>query len=161
MVKKCALFVALISFELILGFTYGFVLKQFVSAWICFLVAFFVPFVVLFYFSKNRQDVLVKLKRTFMLSLLLSAVSCGVIYYGNQLHAEFVGEYDVLVDYVNGRAGGCAYFIAPNGEEENVDLRDYRPIVSDDDCVEAGDTIRVREYIGVFGETYYVFVEEI
>ena len=78
-----------------------------------------------------------------------------------QCDAACVGEYDVIVEYVNGRGGGYADFTTPQGNEGSVDLHDYRLIIFDDDYVGVGDTIRVREYKGIFNELYYVFVEEI
>ena len=103
-----------------------------------------------------------KLIEILVLSLLAMSVFILVFSFGNQLRGEFIDEYDVIVEYVNGRGGGIAEFTTPQGKEGRVNLHDYRPIIFDDNnYVEVGDKIRVREYKGVFNQFYYVFVEEI
>ncbi len=160
MMKKW-IYVVLIVFEIALGLAYGLLLKNIVSIDICLITAFTIPFVVLFASSKSRQDMVIKLSEVLLASFLLTAVAVGVFSYGNQLRGEFIGEYDVIVEYVSGRGGGYADFTTPQGKAGCVDLYEYRPVIFDDDCVDVGDTIRVREYNGLFNEHYYVFVEEI
>ena len=150
----------LIIFEIVLGFAYGFLLQNIIPAEVCLFVAFLVPFFVISISSKSQREVYVKLIETSVLSLLLAAVFIAVFFGGNQFRGEFIGEYDVIVEYVNHRGGGYADFTTPQGNEGSVDLHDYRPIIVDD-YVDVGDTIRVREYKGIFNELYYVFVEEI
>ena len=150
----------LIIFEIVLGFAYGFLLQNIIPAEVCLFVAFLVPFFVIAISFKNQRKVYVKMIETFVLSLLLMAVFIAVFFGVNQWRGEFIGEYDVIVEYVNGRGGGYADFTTPQGNEGRVDLHDYRPIIVDA-YVDVGDTIRVREYKGIFNELYYVFVEEI
>ena len=159
--KKVWVFIVLTFVETALGVVYGFLLQNIIPVEVCLFVAFFIPFFIIFVFSKSQREVYVKLAETFVLSLLLAAVFIAVFFGGNQLRREFVGEYDVIVEYVNGRGGGYADFITPQGNEARVDLHDYRLIILGDDYVDVGDTIRVREYKGLFNELYYVFVEEI
>ena len=160
--KKVWVYLVLIIYEILLGLAYGLLLKNFVSIEICIIAAFGVPFAVFFMSLKNKKGTIRDLSEMIFASLLLTAVAIGVFTYGNQLHGEFVGEYNVVVEYMKARGGGYAEFINPQGKEGRVDLNDYRPIIFDDeDCVDDGDTIRVREYKGVFDETYYVFIEEI
>ena len=159
--KKGWVYSILIIFEIVLGLAYGFLLQNVIPVEVCLFVAFLVPFFVISISSKKQRDVYVKLIETSVLSLLLVAVFIAVIFGGNQLRGEFIGEYDVIVEYVNGRGGGYANFTTPQGNEGSVDLHEYRPIILDDDYVDVGDTIKVREYKGFFNELYYVFVEEI
>ena len=159
--KKIWIYFILIIFEIALGLAYGFLLQNTVPVEVCLFVAFLVPFFVISISSKSQREVYVKLIEVLVLSLLLMAVFIAVFFGGNQFRGEFIGEYDVIVEYVNGRGGGYADFTTPQGNEGSVDLHDYRPIIVDDDYVDVGDTIRVREYKGILNELYYVFVEEI
>ena len=159
--KKGWVYGLLIFFETVLGLSYGFLLQNIIPVEVCLFIAFLVPFFVIAISFKNQREVYVKMIETFFLSLLLMAVFIAVFFCGNQWRGEFIGEYDVIVEYVNGRGGGYAHFTTPQGNEGSVDLHDYRPIIGDDDYVDVGDTIRVREYKGIFNELYYVFVEEI
>ena len=38
--------------------------------------------------------------------------------------------------------------------------RQFRIIAIEDDYVNEGDIIAVREYIGLFGETFFIFVDK-
>ena len=102
----------------------------------------------------------------------MAGYSCAIVaFYGsfysifsgiNQLRGEFIGEYDVVVEDVYVKGGGSACCTTPQGEEGIVAFDDFRLIISDDDdVVEVGDTIKVRQYKGLFDKIYYVFVEEI
>ena len=159
--KKGWLFIVLIIFEIVLGLAYGFVLQNIVPVEICLIIAFFVPLFIVSTSFKKQRDVYVKFIEVLALSLLSMAVFIAVFFGGNQLRGEFIGEYDVIVEFVDGRGGGYADFTTPQGNEGSVDLHDYRPIIVDDDYVDVGDTIRVREYKGLFNEIYYVFVAEV
>lgn len=159
--KKIWLFILLLLFEIVLGLAYGLGLQNIVPVEVCLFIAFFVPLCIISVSLKNQRDTYVKLIEVLVLSLLSIAVFIAVFFGGNQLRGDFIDEYDVIVEYVNGRGGGCADFTTPQGNKGSVDLHDYRPIIVDDDCVDVGDTIRVREYKGLFNELYYVFVEEI
>ena len=159
--KKVWIYIILIIFEITLGLVYGFLLQNTIPVEVCLFIAFLVPFFTISVSLKKQRDMYVKLIEVLALSLFSMAVFIAVFFGGNQLRGEFIGEYDVIVEYVNGKGGGYADFKTPQGEEGSVDLHDYRPIIIDDDYVDVGDTIRVREYKGLFNEIYYVFVEEI
>ena len=159
--KKVWTYIILIIFEIALGLAYGFLLQNIIPVEICLFIAFLVPFFYHSCFLKKQRDMYVKLIEVLTLSLFSMAIFIGAFFGGNQLRGEFIGEYDVVVEYVNGKGGGYADFKTPQGEEGRVDLHDYRPIIIDDDYVDVGDTIRVRKYKGFFNEIYYVFVEEI
>jgi len=160
MMKKTWIYIALIFFEIVLGFLYGLFLQSIVTGESYFFIAFCIPFTVLSILAK-KQDMFLKISETIFLSFLFFMVAVLVLHYGNQIHAEFMDEYDVVVEFVNGRGGGSAEFTTPNGEEGRVDLHDNRIIIMDDsDRVKVGDTIRVREYKGFFNRLYYVLAED-
>ncbi len=159
--KKVWIYIILIIFEITLGLAYGFLLQNTVPVEVCLFIAFLVPLFIISVSFKKQRDMYVRLIEVLVLSLLSMAVFIAVFFGGNQLRGEFIGEYDVIVECVNGRGGGYADFTTPQGDEGRVDLHDYRPIIVNDDYVDVGDTIRVREYKGLFNEVYYVFVEEI
>ena len=159
--KKSWIYIVLAVFEMAFGLAYGFLLQNVLTFEFCLIVAFIVPFTVLSISFKESRDTIVNWKKLLLLSLFLMLVFSFVFFKGNQLHGEFIDEYDVTVEYVNYRGGGYANFTTPQGKEGSVDLHDYRPIIIDDDRVDLGDKIRVREYKGIFNEYYYVFVEEI
>ena len=159
--KKTWTYIILIFFEIALGLAYGLLLQSIVPTESYLIAAIGVPFIVLFLSWKNGRRAIEELAAALFLSLLLLAVSVGAFFCVNQLHGEFIDEYDVVVEYVNTRGGGYATFTTPNGKEGSADLHDYRLIVFNDDYVDIGDTIRVQEYKGIFNETYYVFLDEI
>jgi|GEM_PF-2673652 len=159
--KKTYIYVTLVVFEIALGLAYGFLLQNIVPIDFCFAVAFTIPFTVLFISSKEKQDMITKCIETLILSLFLMLVFIAVFVGGNKLHGDFIAEYDVVVEQINGRGGGEAIFTTPQGDQESVELHDYRLIIFDKkDCVEIGDTIRVREYKGIFNKPFYDIVEE-
>jgi len=112
--------------------------------------------------KKNIENIVVGLIEYIAVGLIVLVIAFTVFFDLNRISGSFVAEYDVEVQDVYGRDGGRAYFTTPDGREGDVPLNDYRIIIPDDaDMVEPGDTIRVKEYIGIFGSPYYDFVEEI
>ena len=158
--KKAWIYIILIIFEIALGLTYGFLLQNIMPVETCLFIAFLVPFFTISVSAKEQRNKFVDWVEILALSFFSLVIFVGVFFGGNRLCGEYIGEYDVIVEYVNGRGGGCADFKTPQGEEGSVDLHDYRPIISNDDYVEVGDTIKVRKYKGLFNMNYYVFVEE-
>ena len=79
----------------------------------------------------------------------------------NRATGEFVAEYDVEVESCLYNHGGKAYFTAPDGQDASVKLNDYRVVVPDDDYIKEGDVITVREYVGLFRETFFILVETV
>lgn len=159
--KKVWIYIILIVFEITLALAYGFWLQNIVPIGFCFNSAIAIPFTVLLISFKEKQNMIIKCKISLFFSLVLMSVFLIVFFGFNKLHGEFIDEYDVVVEYVNYRGGGCADFTTPQGDEGSVELHDHRPIIIDDDCVEVGDLIRVQEYKGIFNQTYYVFIDEI
>ena len=163
LMKKTIIYVILALFEITLGLIYGFILKNIFSIEICLAIAFLVPFVLVLAFSKKENDKMgAKFLKIFVIALVFAMV-CGTIFISaNAIKGEFIGEYEVVVESISGHGGGRAGFTSPYGTYEYVDLNDYRIILTDeDDYVDVGDTILVKEYKGIFDMHYYIFVEEI
>ena len=147
--------------EIVLGCLYGFLLQNVIPYGLLLAVAYILPFTLLLIFWKNRRDkTVVNIVEAAVLSLLLCIVALSTYDAGNHLHAEMTAQYDVVVESVYGRGGGSAAFTTPDGHSAEVDLHDYRVVLTGD-YVEVGDTIRVQEYCGLFQQPYYVFVEEV
>lgn len=166
------LFIIIAAFEVILALVQGFWLHYIISDGIYLAVAILIPLVILTVVDKTRNKSTGKNKTllsfvkefgpVLFLALMFGAVSIIAYEHINEISGEFVAEYDVVVEDTNYRGGGVAYFTNPRGESGRVDLDDYRSIIFDDeDYVEAGDTIRVQEYVGFFKQTYYVLLEEV
>lgn len=111
--------------------------------------------------SEKSKNIWIKLIEVLVLSLLSTALFMSIYICGNEVFGEYIDEYEVVVEFVDGRGGGYADFTTPQGAKGSVGLHDYRLVMDDDDHVAVGDTIRVREYKGLFKKLFYVFVEEI
>ncbi|MBE6531869.1 MAG: hypothetical protein E7679_07300 [Ruminococcaceae bacterium] len=161
--KKLYLYIILILFEITIGLSYAFILWDLLSIEIYLIFAFFVPFLLFVIFSKNDEGkITAKTLKILILSLLLALSSFMPLITINAITAEFVAEHEVVVENIGGRGGGWASFTSHDGLLEYVDLHDYRIILTDEDeYVTIGDTIRVKEYKGIFDISYYVFVEEV
>ncbi len=158
--KKAWIYLSVTAFEMALGLVYGFWLQRLLPVAVWLAVAFLVPFAV-FGLRSQTRDSAARWVEVIAVSVLFAAVSPLTFSLGNRIGSTFVGEHDVVVEYVIGRGGGTATFTMPNGRVGEVELHDYRPVLSDDaNFVDVGDTIRVREYRGLFQLTYYTFVEE-
>ncbi len=155
------IYTILFVFEITLALTYGLFFQNYMLDDFFFISAIIVPFTVLIISSKEETSMSTKCEKALILSLALMVIFVISFDGLNKLDGEFIDEYDVIVEEVTHRDGGQATFTTPQGNEGSVDLHDYRPIIVDDDYVDVGDTIRVREYKGIFNELYYVFVEEI
>lgn len=147
--------------EIVFGFLYGFWL-QYLIPYELFLTVAFVIAVILFLslWKHHHGKTMIKVVEIFALSMLLLVVAPITYDAGNRLSKEMITQYDVVVESVYGRGGGRAEFTAPDGCSAEVELHDYRVVLTDE-YVEVGDTIRVQEYRGLFKQPYYVFVEEI
>ena len=161
--KNTLVYVILFLSEIILGLTYGFLFRNVFPIEPYLAIAFLVPFIVLVFSSrKDNGKIRVRLL-TILVVALLFAMECFLIFISvNNIKGEFIGEYEVIVEDRSGKGSGSAGFLSPHGTYEQVDLHDYRIIWTDeDDYVDVGDRIRVREYKGIFDMSFYVFVEEI
>ena len=97
---------------------------------------------------------------TLLVTVLAVVGSWAVYFHVNSLQSAFIAEYDAVVTDVYGRGGGRAYFLNPDGAERATDLHDHRLIVLDDNYVKIGDTIRVREYVGLFDVPFCTLAEQ-
>ena len=154
------IYLALAVGEVLLAVLYGFLLHSIVPMPVYSATTFCVPIIILLFCQRrDEKPFLRKLANVLVPSLLLAAMSVMVFTYGNELTGDFLGEHEVTVQEVSYRGSGAAYFTDTNGEKARVDLRDGRLFITDDeDLVEVGDTITVEEYIGFFGEKYYVLI---
>ena len=155
-------FVVCIACELTWIFCYGFFLNSFLPMSVFFFAAFGISFCVhlIFYKKLPFNDKVNKMLWVLIISLLLAGVSTLLYDAINRSSGEYVAEYEVEVIDSNQRNGGIAYFIDQNGNTADVNLHDYRIIAIEDDYVNEGDIIAVREYIGLFGETFFIFVDK-
>ena len=154
-------FIISLVFGIASALVYGFFGQNVIPFAVCVMSTFLIPFLILF-IRLNKRDQHKKWLDIVALSLLSMAVFIVSFSGINQLRGEFIGEYDVVVEDVYVKGGGAACFTTPQAEEGIVEFDDFRLIISDDDdVVEVGDTIKVRQYKGLFDKIYYVFVEEI
>lgn len=148
--------------ELAWIFCYGLMLNFFLPMSVFFFAAFGIPFCVsmMFYKKLPFADKVNKILWVLLCSLIFAGVSTLVYDEINRTTGEFVAEYEVEVIDSYQRNGGTAYFIDHNGNKAEVNLHDYRIIAIEDDYIDEGDIITVREYIGLFRETFFVLVDE-
>ncbi len=155
--KKIIPYIALAVFEAVWGLFCG---LTDVHPWLCFAAAFLIPLVTLALLrrrAKNEKG----FGQVLLLSILLAAVPFAVSTEVNRTDGKFVSEYDVTVESVNYRGSGTIKFKTPDGRDGIAELGENRLIITDgEDLVEAGDTVTVREYVGVLGKTYYVLAGE-
>ena len=155
--KKIMPYVALTAFEAVWGLFCG---LTDVHPRLCFCAAFLIPLVTLTLLrrrDKNGKG----FGQVILLSILLAAVPFAVSTEVNRADGKFVSEYDVTVESVNYRGSGSIKFKTPDGRDGEADLGENRLIIRDgEDLIEAGDTVTVREYVGVLGKTYYVLAGE-
>ena len=143
-------------------FGYGLLLNSFLTKGIFFFIAFGIAFCLnmIFYKKLPYKDKVNRILWILICALVLAILS-SLIYGGiNRMSGEFVAEYEVEAIDCNHRNGGKAYFNDRNGRYSSVELHDYRIVIPDDDYVKEGDIICVREYVGFFGETFFVLVEQ-
>ena len=149
--------------ELVWIFCYGLLLNSFLSMGVFFFAAFGLPCCVnmIFYKQLPFNDKVNKILWALIVSLILAGLSTLIYGEINRATGEFVAEYDVEVESCLYNNGGKAYFTAPDGQDASVRLNDYRVVVPDDDYIKEGDVITVREYVGLFRETYFILVETV
>ncbi len=153
-------YIVAVVFEIILGLIYCFLPYDKVPALIYFF-SVFVPFFIL-YLSLHEKNSTKKVIKILIISVIFSAVSIAVFTRTNQICGKFIAEYNVTVESINGRGSGSASFTKTDGSYGKVDLMDERVMIFDEKkSVDIGDVITIREYRGLFGKTYYIFVEEV
>ena len=145
----------------ILPLVYGFAVGGMPTEWHFALQALLFAGLFSFMVRRNSFDSLWKRLCITLLVTVIAVVGSWVIYFCvNSLQGTFVAEYDAVVTDTNYRGGGTAWFQNPKGEERAVDLQDHRWVVTDDSYVKIGDTIRVREYVGLFDMPFCTLAEQ-
>lgn len=161
--KRLYVYIIAVVFEILFAIFYGFFLQNIINLTDYIFLSFCFAFLILLISAKTENNNFkVKAIELLTLSFILCALSLAVFWTGNNARIQMVGEYDVIVEDTTYQNGGIAYFTNKKGHQGQVDLHDYRSITSEnEDFIDIGDTIRVQEYAGLFGQTYYVFIAEI
>ena len=95
-----------------------------------------------------------------IVSVLFGVLAAGTFEVGNKIYGGYVDEYCVEVEHITGR-GNDAIVRLPNGESATVRVNKKLMYFDESEYVDEGDIILVQEYKGLFGNSFYVFVEEI
>ena len=145
---------------------YGFFLQDVLPAAATLPIGFCISFTLLAILRRGGTERLrTRIFTVVISSAVLMLLPVMTLLCVNPLFGEAVGEYDVIAEFVNGRAGGSVDFTTPDGRSGNAMLHDYSPfhfsVDGEDRFVEVGDRIRVREYRGIFGLPYYEFLGEL
>jgi|GEM_PF-1247216 len=142
---------------------YGFTIGGQLSAWHG--AVLFVAYTCIFSVCYSRQTftrLLTRLGKTVAVALIAMVLS--VVLYGtiNCMSGDFMMEYDAVVTHADYWRGRTLYFDNPNGENRYVNLYDYDPFKEDDDdyLFGIGDTVRVREYRGLFDAPFCLLTEK-
>ncbi len=145
----------------ILPLAYGFTVGGMPTIWHRIVQTLFLGGLFAFMIRRNFfESVWKRLFLILVVTVLSTTGSWAVYFYVNSLQGTFVSEYDAVVTDAYYRGGGTASFQNPKGEERAVDLHDHRLIVLDDSYVKVGDTIRVREYVGLFDVPFCTLAEQ-
>lgn len=145
----------------ILPLAYGFTVGGMPTIWHRIVQTLFLGGLFAFMIRRNFfESVWKRLFLILVVTVLSTTGSWAVYFYVNSLQGTFVSEYDAVVTDAYYRGGGTASFQNPKGEERAVDLHDHRLIVLDDSYVKVGDTIRVREYVGLFDVPFCTLTEQ-
>ena len=143
-------------------FGYGLLLNSFLPMEFFFFVAFAIPFCVcmIIYKKLSFNSKVNKWIIVLLCSLILASFSLFLYDGLNRVSSDLIKEYEVEVEETSARIDKYAYFTDPAGRYVKVALNDYRPILTDE-YISEGDVIKVREYVGLFGDAFYVFVEKV
>ena len=145
----------------ILPLVYGFAVGGMPTEWHFALQTLLFAGLFSFMVRRNSFDSLWKrLCLTLLVTVLAVAGSWAFYFHVNNLQSTFVAEYEATVNDVYYRGEGTAYFLNPDGEARAADLQDRRWVVTDDSYVKIGDTIRVREYKGLFDVPFCTLAEQ-
>lgn len=160
--KKFIILFSLILAEAVLGIVYGISPKNRSSTLVSFAVGAVIAFGVLLFCALKKHRISEIIVDVTVFSLIIGIIPfifCTVV---NQIDGKLVAEYTVTVERISGRGSGSASFYTPDGDYGTVNLYDHRIMILDgEEFVDVGDKIKVREYIGIFKDTYYIFVEEV
>jgi membrane-bound ClpP family serine protease len=145
----------------ILPLVYGFTVGGMPTEWHFALQALLFAGLFSFMIRRNSFDSLWKrLCLTLLVTVIAVVGGWAIYFYTNSLQSTFVSEYDAVVTDTYYRGGGTAWFQNPKGEERSVELHGDSLSVTSDSHVEIGDTIRVREYKGLFDVPFCTLAEQ-
>ncbi len=146
----------------ILPLVYGFTVGGMPTEWHFAVQALLFGGLFSFMTRRNSFESLWKRLCLTLLVTVIAVVGSWVIYFfANSLQGTFVSEYDAVVTHTDYyRFSGTAWFQNPKGEERSVELHGDSLRVTSDSHVEIGDTIRVREYVGLFDVPFCTLAEQ-
>lgn len=145
-------------------FLFAFVLDKYLPDLVSLLILI-VGFVLIHILMTPRSegmDIKTKLAEILVISVLFGGGSLFVYDKLNKSTEEFVRQFDVVaVDVYTDEFGGRIYFYDEDG---NYCTADYNYVVFDTGdprkhFVASGDTVRIDEFKGFFGNKYYRFIK--
>ena len=160
--KKAIKYIVLAAVEVAFAFIYGFFLQEHIP-FLGFLIwAVSVPFLALMIHAFVSKKILGhEIVIILIVSVLFGVLAAGTFEVGNKIYGEYIGEYVVVVTDIRGYHNEEATVRLPNGESASIDIDSKLMYFDESEYVDEGDMILVQEYKGLFGNSFYVFVEEI
>ena len=158
--KKAIKYIVLAAVEVAFAFIYGFFLQEQIP-FLGFLVwAVIVPFIALMIQAFVSKKILGhEIVIILVYSVFFGILAIGTFEFGNKIYGEYVDEYCVEVEHI-GRDNDARVRL-PSGESATVRIDGKLFYFDESEYVDEGDMILVQEYKGLFGNSFYVFVEEI
>lgn len=146
----------------ILPLAYGFTVGGMPTIWHRIVQTLFLGGLFAFMIRRNFfESVWKRLFLILVVTVLSMTGGWAVYFYVNSLQGTFVSEYDAVVTHTDYyRFSGTAWFQNPKGEERSIGLHGDSLSVTSDSHVEIGDTIRVREYVGLFDVPFCTLTEQ-
>lgn len=165
--KKIVHSIILFIVSIVSACIYGFIVGGDVSVWFIFL-QFAIAFSLLVVFTRDetKSDLRVTLVKIFSVSVVMVVISS--IIYGsiNRFYGRTVDTYEtVITEVLYSNYSGCVFwFDDPLGNEKSVTvegtLKDLRLIMpEDEDRIEVGETVKIREMQGIFKINYCELIE--
>ncbi|MBQ8523598.1 MAG: hypothetical protein IJ457_03135 [Clostridia bacterium] len=160
--KKFIILFSLILAEVLICIVYGLSPQNRSSTLVSFAVGAVIAFGVLLFCALKKHRISEIIVDVTVFSLIIGIIPFIFCTEVNQIDGKLVAEYTVTVERISGRGDGSVSFYTPDGNYGSADLNDHRIMILDDEeFVDVGDTVKIREYIGIFKKKYYVFVEEV
>ena len=149
-----------VAYIFLFGFVFDRYLPDLVS--ILILLAGFILIHFLMTPKSEKFDIKTRLSELLVISVLLGGGSLFAYNKLNQSAEKFVRQFDVVAQNVySDQFGGRIYFYDEDG---TYCTADYKPLLIDTGDPRkhfpmAGDIVRIDEYKGLFGNSYYDFVK--
>lgn len=160
--RKTIKYIILAAIEIAFAFIYGLFLQEYMTILAFLIWAVSIPFISLIVQAFVSKKVLGhEILMILISSVLLGVLAIGAFQVGNKLYGEYVGEYEVTVEYISGRHNESVTVRLPNGETAIVNVESKLIYIDESEYVDEDDVILIREWKGLFGTPFYVFVEEI